>query len=108
MKKEYNKLVRDNIPQIIENKGSKPIIRILDEEDYKIELEKKLYEEYQEVVGAQTSEDRIEELADMIEVISSLANIENKTLDDVVECAKVKKLKRGGFDKKIYLESVIE
>ena len=52
MKKEYNKLVRDNIPQIIENNGSKPIIRILNEEEYKIELEKKLYEEYQEVVGA--------------------------------------------------------
>ena len=108
MKKEYNKLVRDNIPQIIENNGSKPIIRILNEEEYKTELEKKLYEEYQEVVGAKKSEDRIEELADMIEVISSLANLENKTLDDVIECSKVKKLKRGGFEKRIYLESVIE
>ena len=44
----------------------------------------------------------------MLEVISSLANLENKTLDDVIECSKVKKLKRGGFEKKIYLESVIE
>ena len=97
MKKEYNKLVRDNIPQIIENNGSKPTIRILNEEEYKIELEKKLYEEYQEVVGAKKSEDRIEELADMLEVISSLANLENKTLDDVIECSKVKKLFRKSY-----------
>lgn len=104
----YNKLVRDNIPQKIEDNGSKPIIRILGDEEYKIELEKKLYEEYQEVLDTTTSEERIEELADMLEVISSLSKLENKTLDDVIEYAKIKKEKRGGFDKKIYLESVID
>lgn len=104
----YNKLVRDNIPQKIEDNGSKPIIRILGDAEYKIELEKKLYEEYQEVLNTTTSEERIEELADMLEVISSLSKLENKTLDDVIEYAKIKKEKRGGFDKKIYLESVID
>ena len=104
----YNKLVRDNIPQKIENNGSTPIIRILSDEEYKIELEKKLYEEYQEVLGAKTTVERIEELADMLEIINSLSKLENKELEDVIECAKVKKLKRGGFDKKIFLESVID
>ena len=104
----YNKLVRNNIPQKIENNGSKPIIRILSDEEYKMELEKKLYEEYQEVLGAKTTSERIEELADMLEVISSLAKLESKTLDDVIEYANEKKSKRGGFDKKIYLESVID
>lgn len=104
----YNKLVRDKIPQKIENNGSTPIIRILSDEEYKIELEKKLYEEYQEVLGAKTTAERIEELADMLEIINSLSKLENKELEDVIECAKVKKLKRGGFDKKIFLESVID
>jgi len=108
MEKIYNKLVRDNIPEIIINNNGEPFTRILTDKEYKIELEKKLYEEYQEVLNAIDSNNRIEELADMLEIIISLANIENKTLEDVIEVAKTKRLKRGGFDKKIYLEKVRE
>ena len=41
MERIYNKLVRDNIPSIIEGNGETPITRILNEEEYKKELEKK-------------------------------------------------------------------
>ncbi len=108
MGRTYNKLVRDRIPEIIEGNGEKPVIRILDEVEYKTELETKLNEEYHEVLGTTTSEDRIEELADMVEIISALAALEGKTLDDVVEVAKQKSLKRGGFEKRIFLERVDE
>ena len=108
MEKVYNKLVRDNIPNIIKNNGGEPFTRILTDEEYKIELEKKLYEEYNEVLNTKNTEERIEELADMIEIISALAVVENKSLDDVIECARNKSIKRGGFEKKIYLEKVIE
>ena len=107
MDKIYNKLVRDNIPDIIKNNGENPIISILDDKRYKEELEKKLYEEYKEVIEASGS-DRIEELADMLEVIIALAKLENKTLDDIVEVANEKVKKRGAFDKKIFLEKVIK
>ena len=99
------KLVRDKIPDIIKKNGETPIIRILNADEYKIELEKKLYEEYKEVLSS-NGKDRIEELADMLEVMTSLAKLEGKSLDDVIETAKVKKLKRGGFEKKVYLEGV--
>jgi len=59
-----------------------------------------------EAISASTPEDRIEELADIIEVVSSLALIENKSLDDVIEIATSKREKRGGFQKRIYLEKV--
>ena len=108
MARTYNKLVRDRIPEIIEGNGEKPVIRILSEEEYKTELETKLNEEYHEVLGAITSEERIEELADMLEIIDALAALDGKTLSDVVEVAKQKKLKRGGFEKRIYLETVEE
>ena len=104
MEKIFNKLVRDNIPDIIHKNGEKAITRILSDEEYKLELERKLYEEYQEVLKTTNSKDRIEELSDMLEIIISLANLENKTLDDVIEVAKDKRLKRGGFSKKIFLE----
>lgn len=106
MGRTYNKLVRDRIPEIIEGNGEKPVVRILDEVEYKGELEKKLNEEYQEVLGTTTSEERIEELADMLEIIDALAALEGKTLDDVVEVKKQKSLKRGGFEKRIFLERV--
>lgn len=108
MEKIYNKLVRDNIPQIISNDSRIPITRILNNEDYKNALEKKLLEEYNEVLVTKTTEERIEELSDMLEVIQSLAILENRTLDDVLEVARVKRLKRGGFDKKIFLEKVLD
>lgn len=108
MEKIYNKLVRDKIPEIIEKNGGKPFARILDDKEYKTELEKKLYEEYNEVLNTKNSEERIEELADMLEIISALAKLENKSLDDVIKVADVKAIKRGKFDKKIYLEKVEE
>ena len=106
MEQIYNKLVRDNIPNIIEKNGETPVTRILSNEEYKSELEKKLYEEYNEVLEA-SGKDRIEELADMLEIIIALSKLENSNLDEVIEVSKEKVKKRGAFDKKIYLEKVI-
>lgn len=107
MERVYNKLVRDNIPDIIRGNGEEPVTRVLDDSEYRVELESKLGEEYQEVLSTTNSEDRIEELADMLEIIMALADLEDKSLEDVVEVANQKRLKRGGFAKKIYLERVI-
>lgn len=101
----YKKLVRDKIPEIIQSKGENPITRVLSDNEYKKELEKKLHEEYLEVLEAD-GESRIEELADMLEVMDALAMLENKTLEDVINVKEVKKEKRGAFKNKIYLEGV--
>ena len=103
----YNKLVRDRIPEIIKNNGEEPIIRILDDLEYKVELEKKLLEEYNEVIES-SGKDRLEELADMLEVIKALASIENKTLVDIIEISNKKNEVRGSFKDKIYLEKVLK
>ena len=107
MEKIYNKLVRDKIPNIIKENGEQVIIKVLDEIEYKEELEKKLYEEYQEVLSA-SKDERIEELADMLEIIRALAKLEEKTLEDVIDVANIKKDKRGAFEDRIYLEKTID
>ena len=107
MEKIYNKLVRDLIPEIIKKDNKVPYTKILTDNEYKTELEKKLYEEYQEVLNATESKDRIEELADMLEIISALATLENKTITDILEVARHKAIKRGGFEQKIFLEKVV-
>lgn len=105
--KYYNKLVRDNIPEIIKNNGEIPIVTVLDDKRYKEELERKLYEEYLEVIES-SGKDRIEELADMLEIIKALAKLENSNLEEVIKISNEKVKKRGAFDKKIYLEKVIK
>ena len=107
MEEIYNKLVRDKIPEKIISNGEKPIIRILSNEEYKIELEKKLLEEYNEVIEAKGVH-RLEELADMVEVIKALANLENKDLNDIIELANIKSNKRGAFKDKVFLEKVLK
>lgn len=108
MERIYNKLVRDNIPDVIVANGEEAFIRVLNDDEYRNELEAKLGEEYQEVLMTTTSDERVEELADMVEVIMALASVEGKSFDDILEVAKVKRKKRGGFEKKIFLEKVIE
>ena len=103
MEKVFNKLVRDKIPEIIENKGEKAFTKILNEEDYKKELFKKLNEECLEVLSSSSNEEMLEELSDVLEVLCCLAKLENKTLNDIIEIANKKRENRGGFDKKIFL-----
>lgn len=107
MDKVYNKLVRDRIPEIIKANGEVPVTRVLDDKEYKEELEKKLYEEYQEVLGA-TGKDRVEELADMLEIMKYLARLENSTIEEVSTIAQEKSRKRGAFEDKIFLEKVLK
>ncbi len=107
MEKIYNKLVRDKIPEIIIGNNGKPYTRVLKDDEYKKELEKKLFEEYNEMLES-TGRDRIEELSDMLEIMGELSALENASLDEVTNVMKEKRKKRGGFKKKIYLEKVIE
>lgn len=101
----YGKLVRDNIPEIIKQNGEEPITRILSEDDYKKELEKKLIEECKEVLEA-NNDNRIEEFADLLEVMIALGKIEGKTFEDIVKVCEQKRIKRGAFENRIYLEKV--
>lgn len=102
MNRFFNKLVRDKIPEKIRNNNEIPIIKVLNDKEYKEALITKLLEEYNEVIKAE-GEEILEELADMLEVIEALANVENKTFNDIMKLKEIKKEKRGGFSEKIYL-----
>ena len=107
MEQVYNKLVRDNIPDIIRSNNEVPFTRFLNDNEYREELYKKLLEECNEVVNSKSSEEVLEELADVFEVMESIVKLENKSFDDVKDIAISKKNKRGGFEKRIYLEKVL-
>ena len=107
MEKEYNKLVRDNIPEIIRNDHEIPIIRFLSTEEYRKELYKKIQEECNEIFEASNCEERIEELSDVLEIIKAISELEGQSLEKVIEIANEKRRKRGGFQKRIFLERTL-
>lgn len=99
----HKKLIRDKIPEIIEETGSEYQTRILGNEEFEVELKKKLVEESVEVLNS-SKEELIKELADVLEIIYNLADFNKIKMKDVENQRKSKKEKRGGFDKKIFLE----
>jgi predicted house-cleaning noncanonical NTP pyrophosphatase (MazG superfamily) len=102
MKKTYNKLIRDRISEIIENAGHKSKIRILDDDEYVTYLSKKLQEEVDEFQESMS----LEELADIMEVVFALAAAQGKTPEDMEALRVDKREKRGGFEKRFFLEWV--
>lgn len=95
---QYNKLVRDKIPEYLDKKGISYEKRIASLEEYKIELIKKLEEETSEFSEAGS----IEELADVIEVVEALKKLPG--YENVEEIRKQKAEERGAFNEKIILK----
>lgn len=103
MKYTYNKLVRDKIPENINSmEGRKATWRIMDDDEYIKELNKKLLEEVHEFI----EENAIEELADIMEVIQSIMRVKNISYEELKNVQQMKREKKGGFSNKIYLVEV--
>ena len=103
----YDKLVRDNIPEIITANGEIPVTRILNDEEYLKYLYKKDSEELEEVINANSPEERKKELADKLQLLIAMANYDGYTLEDIIKESEKKKSRNGGFEKRILLEKVI-
>lgn len=100
----YNKLVRDKIPEIIEKSGKTAVVRTLPEDEYLKMLDQKLNEE----LGEYLQDQSMEEIADLLEVIHAVVVARNSSMEEVEKIRLSKKEKRGGFEKRIFLESVEE
>lgn len=94
----YNKLVRDRIPEILDEKGISYERRTATPEEYKTELIKKLDEEIREF-SADVSP---EEFADVLEVIDAIKKLPEYA--NVGELQKKKREERGGFEQKTILK----
>lgn len=95
----YNKLVRDKIPEILDEKGIPYEKRVASPEEYREELIKKLKEEVREFDESAGSQ---EELADVIEVINSLVRLPEYS--NVEEVRRKKTEERGGFDQRFIVK----
>jgi predicted house-cleaning noncanonical NTP pyrophosphatase (MazG superfamily) len=105
MRVAYNKLVRDQIPDIIAATGSQPSTRVLDHASYRDALRSKLLEEAREAEAAADGQ-LASELADVLEVLKALAQAHGMKWEDIELQARRKRAERGGFDRRIFLEYV--
>ena len=97
--KKYDKLVRDKIPTIIGHKGKKCKVYVATGKDYYQKLINKLQEEIQEFIDKPS----VEELADIQEVVLTLAEYNKWNLE---ETRISKNLNRGGFERRYILQEV--
>lgn len=102
--KQYHKLVRDRIPEIIETDGKTCVCETLSDQDYLSLLDQKLNEELAEYQESKS----LEELADLLEVIQTVVKARGWTVEDLERVRADKASKRGGFEKKILLKEVRE
>ncbi|MBM7703507.1 nucleoside triphosphate pyrophosphohydrolase [Metabacillus iocasae] len=102
----YNKLVRDHIPEIIEQTGKAYKTVILTEAAYILELKKKAQEELKEYLESQNDEEAIEELADLLEVVHALAKVHGSSIEKIESIRQKKAETRGGFQDRIFLIDV--
>ncbi|TYR81841.1 nucleoside triphosphate pyrophosphohydrolase [Priestia megaterium] len=102
----YHKLVRDKIPSMIERTGKAYTTSTLKIDEYKTELLKKANEEWEEYLEANTNQEAVEELADLLEVIHALAIMNGATPEQLEQVRKKKAEQRGGFNNRVFLVEV--
>jgi len=103
MEKIYHKkLIRDKIPQIIEDNDGKYETRKLKGGEFEEELKEKLVEEAEEVGEAQGNELE-KELSDVLQVVKSIAELKDIEFSEVEKKQKQRKEERGGFKKRLFL-----
>ena len=102
MTREYDKLVRDRIPNIVEADGERPVTHVADDEEYERRLREKLTEEVREY----REDGDPEELANVLEVLHALRELAGLTESELATLRAEKANERGRFEDRIVLERV--
>ena len=102
MRREYDKLVRDLIPEIIRSSGKTPVCRTVDRETALNYLAEKLCEEAEEYRASRETE----ELVDVLEVLMAIAAEKGISWREIEAIRSQKARDRGGFSRRIVLEAV--
>lgn len=98
----YNKLIRDRIPELIQANGQQAVVRTLSDTEFLSALKHKLTEEVAEF----NASEEIEELADILEVVVTLAHYLGANALILDQLRAEKQQKRGGFRNRLFLEKI--
>jgi predicted house-cleaning noncanonical NTP pyrophosphatase (MazG superfamily) len=93
----YNKLIRDRVPDLIARTGGTTRTRQLAPAEFIIALREKLLEEAAECAAARTPDTIAEECADLLEVITALAEATGISWSQIAAVREQKARERGAF-----------
>jgi predicted house-cleaning noncanonical NTP pyrophosphatase (MazG superfamily) len=100
----YNKLVRDNIPDIIKGKREHCEVRhITDVQEFQQELFKKIREEAASLSMSRTKQEFLEEYADLMAVLEEIVVQLNITTDELRQVRSENLLKKGRYKHQHFL-----
>lgn len=100
----YNKLIRDNIPNIIHSKHENcEVRRITDMQEFQQELFKKIKEEATSLSMTRTKEDFLEEYSDLMVVLETIIKQLDITNDEVMEVRTENLLRKGRYKQQNFL-----
>lgn len=98
----HEKLVRDNIPAIIQADGRTPVTEHISGDDLRDKLIEKLAEEHIELLA----DLNLDEITDMIEVLFALGRVVGHDEDAVLAHLRQRRAERGGFAAGVYLKRI--
>jgi predicted house-cleaning noncanonical NTP pyrophosphatase (MazG superfamily) len=99
---KFDKLIRSKIPQLMELSDIKVFLRDLSNNEYQKKLKDKLFEEYSELINAQSQNEICEELADLLEILIKIAESHDIDFATIQKTASDKRESKGSFNKNTY------
>lgn len=107
----YNKLVRDKIPEIYQKEGNVCITEQLEIEEYATRLMEVLQEEMQSFKNAFDEEDdelAVKKIADVEEVLYAVLDLIGVEKDSFEKIRLANKQKYGGYQGRILLKEILD
>lgn len=99
---EYDKAIRDRIPEIIKAAGKECDVVQVSEQEFLSKLIEKIGEEAEECQANPS----LEELADMVEVIRAIVGLMGHSWEDLEQVREQKAQARGAFEQRLVLKQV--
>ncbi len=99
----YHKLVWDRIPELIREKGKDCEVRELSDEEFEVELLKKVEEEASALPETASRQELIDEIADIVTVIETIKTLKGITELEIADALERHARRRGRLEKKLYL-----
>lgn len=100
----YNKLIRDNVPDMIRSKRENCEVRqITDMQEFQQELFKKVKEEAAALAMVRSKEEFLNEYADLMIVFETIVKQLDISSEEIMEARTANLLKKGGFKHQHFL-----
>lgn len=100
----FKKLIRDNMPEIMKTQGKELDVRVLDKEEFKEALRRKIIEEISELKDAKNDEEAKDKIAYLYEIADALGDAYGFSKKDISDFKDKMHSERGGFTKRLFLE----